>query len=440
MNLDDMELTLLSMDELSGLHGGKQLDVLKKYGIGSAFTDFVILTGGDMDDTYACMAPDDYSLKGRTGLFYTRTTEKDGTYPSIYGNGSRSSASGGPDGAIRPVLLSPSVYSQISSKRMSGFNGTEEVEFGEFPQYAPDFDMQRRLEREYKRGSLIKTGKSYTYDRPRTSDDNHMWQTEKYYKYDEYEYNGKKYIRVKAFSKYGKRERFELSNGKKYRNGDNVWIEVSPIVWLIDDSTKTLISKRCLMAGIRYSKKGQWTKDFSALSVKEYLDNYMLPELTQTTALTRVQDNQDTKLYFQDKNPKIYDMKPFIKDMVFINDDVTPKEKKQLNKINSQIQKRNNIYVNVIVNETGNIYIPIDNYSLIFGRNTNIIDVDGTVEITMDELTDILSIAQITWFIKSQDNIREIDLSMLKNKRVDAKTYIRTIMDLIKKDDKSLKK
>ena len=43
-----------------------------------------------------------------------------------------------------------------------------------------------------------------------------------------------------------------LSNGVKYRDGDYVWVEVSPVKWLIDNKTGILISKKGLVSGIRF--------------------------------------------------------------------------------------------------------------------------------------------------------------------------------------------
>ena len=74
----DKELTLLSEQEVWGVNGGRQLDVLEKYGTRSAITDLVILTGGYCEDSCSYMALDDNSLKGRTGWVYTRSSDGDG--------------------------------------------------------------------------------------------------------------------------------------------------------------------------------------------------------------------------------------------------------------------------------------------------------------------------------------------------------------------------
>lgn len=297
----DKELTLLSEEEVWGVNGGRQLDVLKKYGTKSAITDLVVLTGGYCEDRCTYMAPDDSSLKGRTGWVYTRTPSSNGNIFAVYEDGSRTyDYRFERTGAVRPALLSSVIFSQISSDRVRGYNGTEEVEFGEYPQYAPDSDMQRRLENEYQRGALRTTGRDYTFDKTRYDEIDRYFQP---VRYEEYGYNGKRYIRVKANPDYSHIREFELSNGEYYQNGDYVWVEVSPVKWLIDDRTGILISKRGLVSGIRFHTRNRsYNGDFSTTDMKEYLDKYMLHDLTQTAKLTRVEDmTAEEKVQFEEE-------------------------------------------------------------------------------------------------------------------------------------------
>ena len=176
--------------------------------------------------------------------------------------------------AVRPALQSSVIFSQISPNRVRGYNGTEEVEFGEYPQNAADPRIQNILETEYNRG-MNKTGRSYTFDSVKDDDDNTGF---KPVTYEEYEYQGKEYIRIKAnFYCYG--NEFMLSNSVVYRNGDYVWVEVSPVKWLIDDKAGILISKKGLVSGIRFlDKKTCYKGDFSRTEMKKYLDKYMVKE------------------------------------------------------------------------------------------------------------------------------------------------------------------
>ena len=236
---EDEELTLLAEEEIWEGYGGKQLDVLKQYGNIAAITDLAVLTGGYCEDRCSHMAPDDNTLKGRTSWFYTKSSDGDGDIRGVNDNSSRIyMARYKRNGTIRPVLLSPSLFDTISLNAVSGYNGTEEVEYGEYPQYAPDSDMQNKLENEYQNNKKQKTGNDYTFDSTKYDEYTQRFQP---VTYEEYEYGGKKYIRIKANSDYGD-NRFKLSNDEQYVNGNYVWVEVSPVVWLIDQIIRNKIS------------------------------------------------------------------------------------------------------------------------------------------------------------------------------------------------------
>lgn len=277
-------------EQIGGNNNESQLEVIKKYGIKAAITDLCILTGCDVfEDTRA----EDSSLTGRTGIFWTSSVA------DIYGIGVRAVSEDGykyekkrnmRDGAIRPVLQSSVIFSQISqNRRVRGYNGTEEVEYGEYPQNAADSRMQNILESEYNSG-MHKTGSSYTFDSVKPNDYDNTGTGFKPVTYEEYEYQGKKYIRIKANSRYDDSRRFKLSNGVEYGNGDYVWVKVSPVRWLIDDRTGILISKKGLVSGVRFLDKETVYEDFDRTEMKEYLDKYMLRDLTQNVTFTRAQN------------------------------------------------------------------------------------------------------------------------------------------------------
>ena len=48
---------------------------------------------------------------------------------------------------------------------MSGYNGTEEVEYGEYPQNVLDYDKQKRLEIEYQSVGLKTTDRNYAFEK-----------------------------------------------------------------------------------------------------------------------------------------------------------------------------------------------------------------------------------------------------------------------------------
>ena len=300
--MNNQELTLLSEGQIWGKRiwsnsNESQLKVIKKYGTKAAITDLCILTGG-----YLCEdnIDEDSSLTGRTGYFWTRSDDGN-TVLAVDGDGYRGFIGRNRRVcAVRPALQSSVIFSQISSnRRVRGYNGTEEVEYGEYPQNAADLIRQNILESEYNRG-MNKTGRSYTFDSVKTDGYNRGF---KPVTYEEYEYQGKKYIRIKANFDYFYHDGLMLSNGGTYRDGNYVWVEVSPVKWLIDDKTGILISKKGLVSGIRFlDERIDYKGDFSKTEMKEFLDKYMLPDLTQSVTFTHVQDmTPEEKAQFEEE-------------------------------------------------------------------------------------------------------------------------------------------
>ena len=287
IKMNSQDLTLLSEGQIWGKRNESQLEVIRKYGTKAAITDLCVLTGSYLCENKDYNIDEDRSLKGRTSWFWTRSDDGDNDARAVDQTGDRYYGFRYERiGAVRPVLQSSVIFSQISPNRVGGYAGTEEVEYGEYPQNAADSRMQNILESEYNRG-MNKTGRSYTFDSVKYDDYDTGF---KPVTYEEYEYQGKEYIRIKANSDFGG-NKFKLSNGVEYRNGDYVWVEVSPVKWLIDDRTGILISKKGLVSGIRFlDKRTNYKGDFDRTEMKEYLDRYMLRDLTQTVTFTRVQN------------------------------------------------------------------------------------------------------------------------------------------------------
>ena len=280
----DYELTLLSEGQIWGNDKENQLEVLKKYGTKVAITDLCVLTGCHF---FKDTIDKDRSLTGRTSWFWTRSDDGDNDVRVVnqYGNRSNSYRYNR-NVAVRPALQSSVFFSQISQNRVRGYNGIEEVEFGKYPQNAADSRMQNISEKEYNR-VMNKTGRSYTFDSVKYNDYDTKF---KPVTYEEYEYHGKEYIRIKANSGFGG-HKCMLSNGVEYRDGEYVWIEVAPVKWLIDDENKQLLSKYGLVSGIRFlDRKINYKGDFDRTEMKEYLAKYMLRDLTQTVTFARIQD------------------------------------------------------------------------------------------------------------------------------------------------------
>lgn len=314
IKMNNQELTLLSEGQIWGNDKEPQLEVIRKYGTKAAVTDLCVLTGSYLSEGADYNIDEDKSLAGRTGRFWTRSEGDLGFVCTVSGSGNEEITDDESDYgfAVRPVLQSSVIFSQISPNRVRGYNGTEEVEYGEYPQNAADSKMQDILESEYNNRGMNKTGRSYTFVE---KDD---VQVIDYVTYEEYEYQGKGYIRKKAASIYIE---CKLSNGVKYKSvdddgdydGDYVWVEVSPVKWLIDDKTGILISKKGLVSGIYFDYEiDNYKGDFDRTEMKKYLDEYMLRDLTQTATFTRVQNmTPEEKAKFEEEQKQAERRNPY---------------------------------------------------------------------------------------------------------------------------------
>lgn len=240
--------TLLTEEQI---FGSDKLDVLKKRGTKSAITDFSILLGGYVSDYHV---DGDDSLEGRTGYYWTKSDDGDNDARAVGRHGCRRQDSVyGRNGGGRPALP----FSSISSIPTNGVSGQRardgivEVEYGYYPQKVVSRDMQERLEQAYRYGNIQKTGNGYTTDSRKYDDYSKGFQAKTH---EEYEYNGRRYVRVEANSDFDGSE-FTLSNGERYRDGDNVWVEVEPVKWWVDEKARMMITEKLIFSGVQFNKE-----------------------------------------------------------------------------------------------------------------------------------------------------------------------------------------
>ena len=261
----------------------EKLDILQKRETKAAITDFSILLGGWVDSNkYYWHIDGDDSLEGRTGFYWTKSDDGDNDARVVDGSGRRSCHNVlERGGGARPALPFSSISSiptnGVSGKRAG--DGVLEVEYGFYPQKAVSKDMQERLERAFKSGSLSRTGKNYTTDSRRYDDYDAEFSPKQH---QEYQYNGKRYVRVEANSDFGGGE-FQLSNGEKYRDGDNVWVEVSPVKWLVDERAKIMLTDKLIFSGVQFNHTRDYhTRDFDKTDIKTFMDRYLSRDLEQS--------------------------------------------------------------------------------------------------------------------------------------------------------------
>ena len=279
--------------------GSYKLDILKKRGTKAAITDFSVLLGGWVSSEHV---ENDSSLEGRTGYYWTKSDDGDNDARVVRASGSRHYDNVNErNGGARPALP----FSSISSIPTNGESGKRardgilEVEYGYYPQKAVSKDMQERLERAYRSGNISKTRNNYTTDSVAYDEYDTSFQPQTH---QEYEYNGKRYVRVKANSYYNGGD-FTLSNGEQYRDGDDVWVEVLPVKWLVDEKSRMMITEKLIFAGVQFNKERNYhTRDFDRTDIKTFMDRYLSRDLVQSRGIAE-QTIVSSKATKKNKNP-----------------------------------------------------------------------------------------------------------------------------------------
>ena len=276
-----------------------KLDILEKRGTRAAITDFSILLGAFVSVHHI---ENDSSLEGRTGYYWTRSDDgyKDARVVCVDGERDFLLCGSLYSGA-RPALPFSSI-SNIPTNGESGKrarDGILEVEYGYYPQKAVSRDMQERLERAYRSGSISKTRNSYTTNSVANGEYDTSFQPQTH---QEYEYNGKRYVRVEANPCYDGGD-FTLSNGEQYRDGDDVWVEVLPVKWLVDEKSHMMITEKLIFAGVQFNNERNYhTRDFDRTDIKTFMDRYWSRDLVQSRDLAE-QTRTSSKTTKKNENP-----------------------------------------------------------------------------------------------------------------------------------------
>ena len=288
--------------------GSDKLDILEKRGTKAAITDFSILLGAYVSDNNHI--DNDSSLEGRTGYYWTKSDDGDNDARVVDDDGT---GHYGPvnkrDGGARPALPFSSI-SNIPTNGESGKrarDGILEVEYGYYPQKAASKDMQERLERAYRSGSISKTRNSYTTDSRKYDAYGEKFLAKQH---EEYEYNGKRYVRVEANSDFGG-NRFTLSNGEQYRDGDNVWVEVSPVKWLVDEREKVMLTDKLIFSGVQFNHTRDYhTKDFDKTDIKTFMDRYLSRDLEQSRGTITLEEQTEETEEFKPRKSRLQKLNP----------------------------------------------------------------------------------------------------------------------------------
>lgn len=213
-------------------------EIIKKVGTKAATTDFSIATGGAVSKLYYVNGKS--SRDNRVGFYLlnSETTEHVSRVSNM-----------GMEMYIKPyniLTTSQRIVLPFNDINIMKYDKSDndffEVEYGFYPQMVVSKDISDTLM--LKLGSLKKTGKKYRYynkheyDKPFEQGIDTL---------EEYDYEGKRYVLMRM------QDDGELSNGEKYNEYQQFWIEVMPVKWYVSKKDNMMVSEKSLFAGIPYN-------------------------------------------------------------------------------------------------------------------------------------------------------------------------------------------
>lgn len=294
---------------------------LKEKGRGAEITDFSFLLGGELR-IYS------FNEDKRCGHYWTQT-EYDNSSSYFYDACGKIMTQATKRRAIgiRPIIPISYIkdnYPDIQANE-EGF-----IEFGNYPQTAVNSELQKELEQLFIEEKLDKTGDTYTTDSQSIyagisiSDDTSF----KPKVHEEFEYNGSRYVRVEAND--NRSRHLSASNGEKYEKGDNVWVKVEPVRWMMDEQLGYFISEKILVAGIQYQEQKKFREliekdednideiyremvrarfmgvDFDKSHIKYFMDEFLSKDIEQSMIRTK-----EVELASPDGNYQASDMESY---------------------------------------------------------------------------------------------------------------------------------
>ncbi len=174
-----------------------------------------------------------------------------------------------------------SQFSCINQQNYSLSSNNNLLTYGEYSQFGPSICLATILELFYLNSLLPETGRVFT-ELSFQNDVNYQLKHNhvRVIKHVEYQFLGKKYIRAIGHF-YG--ANITLTNDITVKRPDNLlWLEVTPIEWIISEKKDKIMSKNILVAGIPYFKniKINNVKE-TFYSLNYFLNNIFAKEILQ---------------------------------------------------------------------------------------------------------------------------------------------------------------
>lgn len=198
---------------------------------------------------------------------------------------------------IRPMINYNEIKDEARIIKKSSLLKSFRIQYGEYPQSVVTKKDKEyaELEKAFKKGNLEKTGKVYTVDGTQfynyflgEIDEKSSKSTFEPLVYEEYTYNGQKYIRAIANNN-------AMISGE-YKHNQPYWFKVEPIEWTVVDGKA--YADKILVAGIQFCSYGSKTEpanrilgyDFSNMNM--FLENYMSKEIISTKEYVNEDSNE----------------------------------------------------------------------------------------------------------------------------------------------------
>ena len=61
-----------------------------------------------------------------------------------------------------------------------------------------------------------------------------------------------------------------------------MWLEVSPVKWIVDEKSHMMITEKLIFAGVQFNKESNYhTEDFDKTDIKRFMDRDLSRDLEQ---------------------------------------------------------------------------------------------------------------------------------------------------------------
>ncbi len=211
------------------------LEAIRIRGYSAKPSDFAILNGAFSE-----------SSEGKKGIYWTSTKHSVSRYVDtvrvVFGEDFTDEGVVSNYVGIRPAYCLDGLDTKVPNNGLNARiceDGVIEIEYGYYPQKVAPPEIQKELSlcSEYELESM-ETGHVYS-----VSDKNVV---------KEIEYKGKRYVCLNANSWDVTSSSVMLENGQCFSKGDRVFVEVTPIVWLLDSTTGVMITKDIIATNIDF--------------------------------------------------------------------------------------------------------------------------------------------------------------------------------------------